>query len=81
MARRTLIGPTRSKVERKIAELAYHGIRNTRYRGERKRQLQRVWTGAVVNLKHLFRLAQERDIDLAAILAVLNQPQEALMGI
>lgn len=76
-----ILYPTRSKVERKMAELAYHGIRNTRYRGERKRQLQRVWTGAAVNLKRLFRLAQDRGVDLAAILAVLNQPQEALMGI
>jgi hypothetical protein len=50
--------PTRSKVERKIAELAHHSIRHTRYLGEPKRQLQRAWTGAAVNLKRLFHLAR-----------------------
>jgi hypothetical protein len=28
----------RSRVEREIAELAWHGLRETRYRGEPKRQ-------------------------------------------
>jgi len=55
---------TRSLVERKQAELVQHGIRNTRYLGQAKRQLQRLWTGAVVNLKCLFRLADVRSVDL-----------------
>jgi hypothetical protein len=73
--------PTRSKVERKIAELAYHGIRHTRYLGEPKRQLQRAWTGAAVNLKRLFHLAQDRGVDLAMVLATLAPSQEARMGV
>jgi hypothetical protein len=54
----------RSAVERIIAELVYHGLRNTRYLGQAKRQLQRLWTAAVVNLKRLFRLAETQGIDL-----------------
>jgi len=55
---------TRSRVERKQAELVQHGIRHTRYLGGGKRQLQRLWTGAVVNLKCLFRLAEIKNVDL-----------------
>lgn len=69
----------RCKVERTIAELVRHGLRDTRYLGARQRQLQRLWTGAVVNLKRLFTLAQDRNVDLAAILAALAQPKEAIM--
>ena len=54
----------RNRVERKQAELVQHGIRNTRYLGGSRRQLQRLWTGAVVNLKCLFRLADVRTVDL-----------------
>ena len=61
--------PLRSRVERKIAELAGHGLRKTRYRGQPKRQLQRLWTGAAVNLKRLFTLAEAKGIDLVAVLA------------
>jgi transposase len=50
----------RSRVERKQAELVRHGIRETRYLGRLKRELQRLWTAAVVNLKRLFRLAELR---------------------
>jgi hypothetical protein len=56
-------------VERKIAELVSHGLRQTRYRGQAKRQFQRLWTGAAINLKRLFTLAEAKGIDLAAILA------------
>ena len=35
--------PQRGAVERKIAETARHGLRKTRYLGEPKRQLQRLW--------------------------------------
>lgn len=65
----------RSAVERKQAELVQHGIRQTRYLGHRKRQLQRLWTAAVVNLKRLFRLCQMRNQDLRQLLAGLEQPQ------
>ncbi len=65
----------RSAVERKQAELVQHGIRQTRYLGHRKRQLQRLWTAAVVNLKRLFRLCEMRNQDLRKLLAGLEQPQ------
>jgi predicted NUDIX family NTP pyrophosphohydrolase len=70
---------TRSHVERKIAELVRHGLRETRYLGTGKRQLQRLWTGAAVNLKRLFTLAHDRHIDLAALLAALEPPQRVAM--
>ena len=59
----------RSRVERKQAELVRHGLRRIRYLGAEKRQLQRLWTGAVVNLKRLFTLSQSRAIDLGTVLA------------
>jgi len=62
----------RSRVERKIAELAGHGLRQTRYRGTPKRQLQRLWTGAAVNLKRLFTLAEAKGTDLVAVLAAFT---------
>jgi len=58
----------RSRVERILAELVYHGLRRTRYVGQSKRQLQRLWTGAAVNLKRLFRLAEAQEIDLRVVL-------------
>jgi hypothetical protein len=58
----------RPAVERKIGELVGHGVRHTRYVGEPKRQLQRSWTGAAVNLKRLFRLAEAKDVDLHGLL-------------
>ena len=66
-----LLYRTRGAVERKISETVRHGVRNTRYVGQRKRQLQLLWTGAAVNLKRLFKLAQSRGIDLQADLATL----------
>ena len=58
----------RPAVERKIAELVSHGLRCTRYVGQQKRQLQRLWTGAAVNLKRLFTLAQAQKLDLYVLL-------------
>ena len=58
----------RSRVERKQAELVGHGLRETRYLGEAKRQFQRLWIGAAVNLKRLFKLAQDQRADLVAAL-------------
>jgi hypothetical protein len=65
----------RSAVERKIAELAQRGIRETRNVGERKRQLQRLWTGAAVNLRRLFCLVETEKVDLGMLLSRL-QPQK-----
>lgn len=64
----------RSAIERKIGELVHHGIRNTRYLGARKRQLQRLWTAAAVNLKRLFALAESQDADLRTALIGLGPP-------
>jgi hypothetical protein len=58
----------RSRVERKQAELVRHGLRHTRYLGQAKRSLQRLWTAAAVNLKRLFRLAERRGSDLRSLL-------------
>ena len=68
----------RGRVEGKIAELVRHGLRETRYLGEQKRQLQRLWTGAAVNLKRLFKLAQTKDVDLGVVLAGLSPCQMGL---
>ena len=55
----------RAKVERKIAELVGpHGLRQGRYFGERKTDLQAVFTATMVNAKRLFTLSVE-DADLA----------------
>ena len=48
----------RSKIERKIAELANHGLRQAQYIGTEKTEMQALWTGAAVNLKRLFKLAE-----------------------
>ncbi|MBM3190520.1 MAG: IS1182 family transposase [Chloroflexi bacterium] len=68
----------RGLVEGKIAELVGHGLRETRYVGEEKRQLQRLWLGAAVNLKRLFKLAQRQELDLAEVLARVQPRQTAL---
>jgi hypothetical protein len=59
----------RPAIERKQAELVQNGLRGTRYLGRRKRQLQRLWTGAGVNLRRLFGLAQAKGVDLRAALS------------
>jgi len=61
----------RSAVERIVSELVSHGLRRTRYIGDRKRRLQRLWTAAAVNLKRLFTLAQANKVDLDAVIAAL----------
>jgi transposase len=63
----------RPPVERKIAELVRHGLRNTRYLGQQKRQLQRLWTAAAVNLKRLISIAQAQGTDLQAVFSRLEQ--------
>ena len=62
----------RPAIERKQAELVAHGLRNTRYLGHPKRQLQRLWQAATVNLKRLFRLCASRKADLNTLLAHLE---------
>jgi len=62
----------RPPIERKQAELVDHGLRHTRYLGQAKRQLQRLWQAAAVNLKRLFRLAETRPVDLNALLSGLH---------
>jgi hypothetical protein len=61
----------RSAVERIIRELVRHGLRRTRYIGERKRHLQRLWIAEAVNLKRLFTLAQARHRDLRIAVAAI----------
>lgn len=65
----------RPPIERKQAELVDHGLRDTRYLGHPKRQLQRLWQAATVNLKRLFRLCESRKKDLNALLARLEPAQ------
>jgi transposase len=48
----------RPAVERKIAESSEHGAKQARYLGQLKNRLQAQWTGAVINLKRLFKLFQ-----------------------
>jgi transposase len=69
----------RAAVERKIAELVRHGLRLTRYVGHRKRQLQRLWLAAAINLKRLFTLAEARELDLHALLSALDPPRTSWM--
>lgn len=42
-------------VERKIAELVHHGMRQARYIGKPKVLLQLAWTAGLVNLKRIFQ--------------------------
>ena len=69
----------RGCVEGKIAELVGHGLRETRYLGEQKRQLRQLWTGAAVNLKRLFRLAQTKNVGLGIVLDSLRSRQTVLV--
>lgn len=46
----------RAAIEREIAGLVQCGLRQARYIGEVKDRLQAQWTGAAVNLRHLFTL-------------------------
>jgi transposase len=71
--------PLRSAIEHKIAEGVRHGLRQTRYLGEPKRQLQRLWLGAAINLKRLFKLAETRRVDLAAAFGQGPTLQPALL--
>ena len=71
----------RAKVERKIAELMEHGLRQARYVGRKKKRLQALWTAAVVNLKRLFKLAKGDTARLAGALvkASAGRPSVAMV--
>jgi hypothetical protein len=62
----------RCRVEGKQSELVNHGLRETRYLEEDKRQFQRLWIAAAVNLKRLFKLAEIRKANLEAAFRSLN---------
>ena len=64
----------RPPIERTQAELVDHGLRHTRYLGHPKRQLQRLWQAAAVNLQRLFRLCESHKTDLSTWLARLGPP-------
>ncbi len=68
----------RPAIERKQAEQVQHGLRNTRYLGHPKRQLQRLWQAAATNLSRLFRLCESGQKDLNALLDRLGPAQAAL---
>jgi hypothetical protein len=70
-----LLYSARNAVERKQAELVQHGLRGTRYLGQAKRQLQRLWLAAAINLKRLFKLADAKDKDLARYLSQMRSPR------
>lgn len=46
----------RAAIEREIAGLVQHGLREARYIGKAKNRLQAQWTGAAINLRRLFTL-------------------------
>lgn len=72
--------PLRSAIERKQAELVQHGLRDTRYLGQPKRQLQRLWTAAAVNLKRLFTLAEARQTQLVDAFRPFHPPSSRLLA-
>ena len=54
----------RPPIERKIAELIYHGLRKTKYIGRRKSRLQALFTASVVNLKRILQQQENERIAL-----------------
>jgi transposase len=62
----------RAAVERTIAELASHGAKQARYIGTAKDLLQAQWTGAVVNLKRLFKLFHGETSRMRDVLTVMT---------
>lgn len=68
----------RGAVEGKIAELVGHGLRETRYLGEQKRQLQQLWIAAAVNLKRMFKLGETKGIAVRVVLDRVNRRPMAL---
>jgi transposase len=69
----------RPKVERKIAELVGHGLRQARYIGRKKKRLQALWTAAVVNLKRLFKLAKGERMRLVQALVKVSAGSDSVL--
>ena len=68
----------RSAIEGAISAMVRkHGARRARYRGKAKVRLQRLFTGAAVNVKRLTRVLAAPNKPQRA-LAALNRPQQAL---
>jgi len=68
----------RPKVERKIAELMEHGLRQARYVGRKKKRLQALWTTAAVNLKRLFKLAKGDATRIKVALGTISTGRSAV---
>ena len=62
----------RVAIERKIADLVQHGVRQARYIGTAKDRLQAQWTGAAVNLKRLFTLFKGDTNRMRAVLTMVS---------
>lgn len=67
----------RPAVERKIAEASTHGAKQARYLGRLKNLLQAQWTGAVIDLKRLFKLFPPDLIRMRQVLSGLSESQLA----
>lgn len=62
----------RVAIERKIADLVQHGLRQARYIGTAKDRLQAQWTGAAVNLRRLFTLFKGDTNHMRKVLATVS---------
>ncbi len=62
----------RVAIERKIADLVQHGLRQARYIGTAKDRLQAQWTGAAVNLRRLFTLFKGDTNRMREVLAMVS---------
>jgi len=62
----------RPAVERQIAELSGHGAKQARYLGRLNNFLQAQWTGAVINLKRLFKLFKGDPVRMRQVLGLLS---------
>lgn len=62
----------RAAIEREIAGLIQHGLREARYIGKAKDRLQAQWTGAGVNLRRLFTLFGGDVARMRQVLAIVT---------
>ncbi len=63
----------RPRIEGKQAELVARGLRDTRYIGKTKRELQLLWLAAAVNLKRLFKLDEIHKKNLCGNLLPIDE--------
>jgi transposase len=61
----------RAAIERQIAGLVRHGLREARYVGKTKNRLQAQWTGAAINRRRLFALFRGDMAQMRQILATV----------